>query len=290
MVEFRDNGLNLRWTDLEQQAPGQVHRVLVEGGPISPANVLRLIYSVDGGPERVTRGWPVGVDPKTDMQAFVAELPAVGEGKSLHWRPVLTQGGREADPGPRKAGADGLVPLPATDDPRTAAEQEDTSRPFFPLNVKYLYRIFAPFDRKSFSMGETPDGIPMRFRVKAGGVVRGPAMNAEILEAGGDWMRIRRDGIGMVDVHALMRPEGGGMLLNTYTGIADFGPDGFDRLAAGDWPDLVPVRLAPRYLTSDPKWAWLNRVQCIAIGEVNIPENMIQYDEYAILGSNGGIA
>jgi hypothetical protein len=26
----------------------------------------------------------------------------------------------------------------------------------------------------------------------------------------------------------------------------------------------------------------------VAIGEVNIPENMIQYDEYAILGSEKG--
>lgn len=288
MAEFSTKGLNLRWTNAVQQVPGQVQRVLIEGGPISSANVLRVIYSIDGGPERLTRGWSVGMDRETDTQAFVADLPAAPAGKPLRWRPVLTQGAREADPGPEAMLPEGMVPLPVTADPKVAASQEDTSKPLFPFYCEYLFRIFAPFDRKSFSMGVTPDGIPMRFRVKAGGVVRGPAMNAEILEAGGDWMRVRPDGIGMVDVHALMRPESGGMLLNTYTGIADFGPDSFERLAAGHWPDLVPVRLVPRYLTSDPQWTWLNRVQCVAIGEVNIPENMIQYDEYAVLGSKKG--
>jgi hypothetical protein len=260
----------------------------------------------------MVRGWSVGSDPETGMQAFVADLPAVASGKTLKWRPVLSQGAKEADPGreamtpevmPQKTGtarAPGrprhedenpqaeLIPLPSTNIPKVAAAQEDTSKPFFPFHCEFLFRIFAPFDRKSFSVGETPDGIPMRFRVKAGGVVRGPAMNADIVEAGGDWMRIRPDGIGMVDVHALMRPDTGGMLLNIYTGIADFGADSYQRLVKGEMPDLVPVRMVPRYLTSDAQWLWMNRIQCVAIGEVNIPENMIQYDEYAMRGSNEG--
>ncbi|MGI9388535.1 MAG: DUF3237 domain-containing protein [Boseongicola sp.] len=288
MAEFNHKGLTLRWTNAVHQVPGQAQRVLIEGGPVSPANMLTVLYSIDGLPDRMTRGWPVGEDPETGMQAFAADLPAVPKGKTLNWRPVLTQGARHADPGPEAMLTESMIPLPDTSIPKVAAAREDTSKPFFPFHCEYLFRIFAPFERKSFNMGVTPDGIPMRFRVSKGGVVRGPAMNADILEAGGDWMRVREDGIGMIEVHALMRPESGGMLLNTYTGIADFGPDSFKSLAAGDWPDLVPVRMVPRYLTSDPKWAWMNRIQCVAIGEVNIPENMIQYDEYVVRSTEGG--
>lgn len=290
MAEITENGLCMRWTNTVQDASRQGQRVLVEAGPISPANVLKVIYSVDGGPERLVRGWCVGKDPETGMQAFAADLPAVPAGQSLRWRPVLTQGTRVVDPGPRADAPEerGIVPLPETSVPKQAAEAEDVSKPLFPLHLEYLFRIFAPFDHKTYSLGKTPDGMPMRFSLVAGGVVRGPAMNGEILDAGGDWMRVREDGIGVVDVHALIRPDTGGMLMTYYSGIADFGPDGFARMQAGNPPDIVPVRLTPQYLTSDAKWAWLNRVQCIAIGEVNMPNRMLQYDEYVMCSKVGG--
>lgn len=297
MSEVSQNGLMLRWSEAVANATGAGQRVLVEAGPASPANVLRLIYSIGDGPERAVRGWPVGADPETGLQAFAAHLPDVPKGQQMNWRPVLSQGRHELDP--KRAGAPESVVTDVTHaplnivkpdklTPALAAQNEDTSQPLFAVNWEYIFRVFAPFENDIHSLGETPDGVRMRFQLKPGGLVRGPAMNGEILSTGGDWMRIRRDGIGVADVHALIRTDTGGLLLTEYTGICDFGPDGYKSLCAGHLPETAPVRLAPRYLTSDPAWSWLNRIQGFAVGVAHLNDLMLQYDEYVVRTEPGG--
>ena len=56
--------------------------------------------------------------------------------------------------------------------------------------------------------------------------MEGPALSGEILPLGGDWMRIRPDGVGIAQINALIRPVGGGIILTEYSGVVDFGLDG----------------------------------------------------------------
>ena len=35
-------------------------------------------------------------------------------------------------------------------------------------------------------------------------------------------------------------------------------------------------------LTADPKYRWLNRLHCLGVGEVRIPEYFYTYDMYAV--------
>lgn len=290
MAEVSKNGLSMRWTDAVPDPLRQIQRVLVEVGPASPANVVHLIYSVAGGRERITRGWLVGTDPETGLQAFAADLPAQRPGCEIFWRPVLRQGARELDPGR----------VPPAQAPKSAkAEQEDkkedetlqdivrrqdTSRPKFDTGFDYLFRVFAPFVHDVHSVGDTPDGVRMYFQLRSGGLVRGPALNGEVLSGGGDWMRIRPDGIGIADVHALIRADDGSMILTEYTGMCDFGHGGIDKLAAGQLPQKVKVRLCPRYLTAAPQWSWLNRIQGFSVGEAHLENLLLEYDEYVAQG------
>lgn len=297
MSEISKNGLTLRWSEAVANAAGAGQRVLVEAGPASPANVLRLIYSIGGGPERAARGWLVGTDPETGIQAFAAHLPDIPKGQQMSWRPVLSQGARELDP--KRAGTPDSVatnvthapPIIAKSDkltPALAAQNEDTNQPLFAANWEYIFRVFVPFENDIHSLGETPDGVRMRFQIKPGGLVRGPAMNGEILSTGGDWMRIRMDGIGVADVHALIRTDTGGLILTEYTGICDFGSEGYKAICSGHLPETAPVRLAPRYLTSDPAWSWLNRIQGFAVGVAHLNDLLLQYDEYVVRTEPGG--
>jgi hypothetical protein len=42
----------------------------------------------------------------------------------------------------------------------------------------------------------------------------------------------------------------------------------------------VPLRGAPRFLTSHPDYLWLNRIQCVNVGEVDLNSWVVGYDLY----------
>ncbi len=95
-------------------------------------------------------------------------------------------------------------------------------------------------------------------------------------------MRIRPDGVGIAEIRALIKPVGGGIILSEYSGIVDFGVDGYRLLAAGRGPKRASLRFAPRYLTKNSNLSWMNRLQCFGVGEVNLEQFLVEYDLYAI--------
>ena len=79
-----------------------------------------------------------------------------------------------------------------------------------------------------------------------------------------------------------MEMEDGALIYTTYGGVADLGPDGYERFLAGNPPAKVPLRIAPRYYTGHADYLWLNRLQCIGIGEVDMQQMRVTYDIYAL--------
>ncbi|NOC85600.1 DUF3237 domain-containing protein [Ruegeria sp. HKCCD6428] len=270
MREFSDRGVTLRWSEAIN-ADG-LSRVLVEAGPsVSSHDTLRLICSEDGGPERAIRGWPLLRDPQTGFQQFAAVLPSVKQEKTLSWRPVLTSGGREYDPGPEKA------VQPAAPEPTKTAVTSPV--------LEHVAKFVVPFDSSFHPSGETPDGIWLHFAIKEGGTVEGPHLKGVIEPIGGDWMRVRPDGVGLLHAKALIRPSiGQAPILFEDTGVCDFGPDGYAALSKGNLPASAPVRLAPRYLTSNPHFSWMNRVQGFGIGEASLSDITLRFDVYSAKG------
>ena len=65
-------------------------------------------------------------------------------------------------------------------------------------------------------------------------------------------------------------------------GVADLGPDGYDRFLRGDLPPTVPLRISPKFSTSHPAYAWLNRIHCLGVGEYRAASNAASYDVYAV--------
>ena len=81
-----------------------------------------------------------------------------------------------------------------------------------------MFRVTAPVLPDDSPVGETPDGLRLLFALRDGGTVRGPALNGEILHKGGDWMRVRPDGMGVCAIDALIRPDDGGVVLSSTPG------------------------------------------------------------------------
>ena len=43
-------------------------------------------------------------------------------------------------------------------------------------------------------------------------------------------------------------------------------------------PGIVPLRVVPRFLTAHPDYLWLNRLQCLGVGQVNLESLEVGYD------------
>ena len=110
----------------------------------------------------------------------------------------------------------------------------------------------------------------------------GPKINAKIRGEGGDWMLVRRDGVGVADVRITYETDDGALLLSRYYGIFDLGPGGYERALRDEYDPVPPLVLAPQFITSHPNWLWLNRLQCVAVGGVTMADLLVRFDLYAI--------
>lgn len=130
-------------------------------------------------------------------------------------------------------------------------------------------------------IGETPEGLRVNFYV-TGGEITGNRLNGKVLPVGGDWLTIRRDGVGILDVRATLEMDDGALIYLAYTGILEIGEDGYQRFLEGELPKAPTIRGAPRFLTSHPDYLWLNRLQCVNIGEANLEDYVVNYDLFAL--------
>ncbi len=130
-------------------------------------------------------------------------------------------------------------------------------------------------------IGPMPEGIRVNF-YSSGGEVKGARIRGKIRAVGGDWVTVRRDGVALLDVRATFQTHDGALILVTYTGTIDFGADGHDKFLRCDLPPVAQIRTSPRFLTSHPDYAWLNRLHCLGIGEYCSTNNEAKYDVYAV--------
>ena len=130
-------------------------------------------------------------------------------------------------------------------------------------------------------IGPVPEGIRVNFYV-SDGEVRGPKVYGRFRLVGGDWLTLRTDGVGILDVRATIETREEALIYVSYTGVGDLGEDGYERFLRGELPSIVPLRVVPRFLTAHPDYQWLNRLQCLGVGQVNLESLEVGYDVYAL--------
>lgn len=147
--------------------------------------------------------------------------------------------------------------------------------------LEHIFSYTATLANPPEVIGSLPEGIRVNFYV-TGGQVEGPEVNGKVLPVGGDWVTIRKDGVGILDVRATMETDDGALIYTAYSGVVDFGEDGYERFLRGELPTITQLRIAPRYHTAHPKYQWLNRVQCLGIGQHDGARSQVTYDIYAV--------
>lgn len=141
----------------------------------------------------------------------------------------------------------------------------------------YTATLKSPFE----VIGPTPEGLRVNAYV-TGGKVTGPRIKGKVLPVGGDWLTVRPDGVGILNVRATLETEDGALIYISYQGVGDLGEDGYQNFLDGNPPGKFPLHVAPRFLTAHPDYLWVNRLQCVNVGEADLANSVVAYDVYAL--------
>jgi hypothetical protein len=141
--------------------------------------------------------------------------------------------------------------------------------------LKFLAAVALRFDTP-LSIGETPDGVRFDFTVH--GTVQGPLLKGKFPPCAA-FLLIDADGVGTINVRAALHLDDGALAEMEATGRYDFGDDGYQRAAAGDLPNSA-LGWCPKFFTGHPRYLWLNRAQCLGVGELRPRETRVDYDLY----------
>jgi hypothetical protein len=149
------------------------------------------------------------------------------------------------------------------------------------LKSEFLCELVGDLD-DPLPVGMTPRGMRMIYPI-VGGTVKGPKLNGEVLASGADWIVVRSDGVGELDVRAAMRTDDGELIYASYRGILKIDPEIMGRVQNGEEidPSQYYFRTTPVLETGSEKYSWLNQIICVGVGKVE--PKRVTYKVYQIL-------
>jgi hypothetical protein len=135
------------------------------------------------------------------------------------------------------------------------------------LRTRHLFTMTVLLEPPQLD-GRTPYGH-RRIVIIRGGTFEGERLNGTLLPGGGDWVLIRPDGSLALDVRLTLRTAEGAAVLMTYRGYRHGPPAVIERLNRAEVvdPALYYFRINPLFETADERYAWLNNVVAVGIGE-----------------------
>jgi hypothetical protein len=117
-------------------------------------------------------------------------------------------------------------------------------------------------------LGAVPQGTRVIAAI-AGGTFEGPRLRGKVLPGGGDWTLLRHDGVLELDLRITLETDDGALIGMSSFGLRHGPAEVLAALSRGEPvdPSKYYFRTAPRFETSAPQYAFLNRVIAIASGD-----------------------
>ena len=135
-----------------------------------------------------------------------------------------------------------------------------------PPGLEFLFEARVKLHLPPMNVGQISDGTRLIYLVK-GGTFDGPHLRGRVVpDAGADWVRIRPDGTGALDVRFSLETHDGAMLYVHWHGRFWSAPEDADYATDLEKPDdpagawRYYFRAAPLFETGDPRYAWLNNI------------------------------
>jgi hypothetical protein len=123
-----------------------------------------------------------------------------------------------------------------------------------------------------FFVPNTPLGTRVIAECRSFDVV-GERLNAHLKgNAAADWLTVDGRAQGTLDVRLLLETDDDALIFVSYRGRID--------LSGG--PGTSPSYAAPLFDTGDERYAWLNKIQAIASGQLTDGGTILVYDMYEV--------
>ncbi|MDW6025079.1 DUF3237 domain-containing protein [Mesorhizobium sp. BAC0120] len=234
-------------------------------------------FKSNGRERPAVRAWPEGTDPATEVQRFRVRMPPLGPDETVEYLPVVQRSGLIVQRLPARSTRG--IQAPLTEAAPDTAAAAPAAVPRYQWASEFLGAFTVKLINPPESFGPGPDGVHITYYIESG-EIHGPKINGKV--RGGDWMVLRRDGVGIAESRITYQTDDGALLLSRYYGIFDLGPDGYQRAVRNEFEPVPPLVLAPQFITSHPNWLWLNRLQCLAVGRATMADLIVRLDIYAI--------
>lgn len=121
------------------------------------------------------------------------------------------------------------------------------------MNARPLMRLRLA-TAATLEIGATPHGTLSIFPI-TGGSFEGERLRGTVLGGGVDWVTAPSDGTFELDLRVTLETDDGALIHMTFTGVRDDANHYF--------------RTLPRFETAAPKYAFLNRLLAVGIGELH---------------------
>lgn len=202
---------------------------------------------------------------------FTAPFPQPLVG-ALEILPVLRFAGQPVSPR--------LAEKPAGANANKQATTDDAPTvPVWDWSARFFASLMATVKRQN--VGEGPDGLRIDWLIDEGRFC-GPEIEGVVLPGAADFMRVRRDGVAIVEVRACLETTRGARIYAVYGGVVDLGPEGYERALHGQFTTLPPLVVTPVFETADTNLQWLNRVRCVGVGRVDTAALTYVFDVYVV--------
>src|SRR5262245_49906621 len=105
----------------------------------------------------------------------------------------------------------------------------------FEYRLEHIFTYTGTLAGQPEVIGPVPEGIRLNF-YSTGGEIVGPKLRGNVRAVGGDWFTVRRDGVAVLDVRTTFETLDGALILVTYSGMIDFGENGYEEFLRGNLP------------------------------------------------------
>lgn len=149
------------------------------------------------------------------------------------------------------------------------------------MKLDYLMTYHATL-KPGVPVGPGPYGT-RAFGEVTGGAFEGPRLKGTLASGGGDWLLIDADGMGHVDVRAILTTDDGANIYAQYFGRLEMNEavtNAFANGASTGFGDCY-FMTSPRFETGDPRYAWLNHL--VTVAEGRILEGGVEYRVFSVV-------
>jgi hypothetical protein len=129
-------------------------------------------------------------------------------------------------------------------------------------------------------LGTAPRGIRSILPV-TGGDFEGPRLRGKVLPGGGDWLLLRADGVLELDLRITLETDDQALIYMRFQGIRHGPPDVIAAFGRGGVVDPASYyfRTLPSFETSTDRYAFLNRMISVGVGEARPDGAVHRIDE-----------